>query len=129
MFLNKILNIKLSAPTPTLRPVLNSNPSTDATMIFKAFKGFGSDSKSVMNILTHRSSGQIQKINEEFQKLYNKSLIARTKSEFIDPLENIAVTLEYIGADRDAYLLKKATKGLGTDDSALINILCTRSSQ
>ncbi|KAF1742279.1 hypothetical protein MXB_2143 [Myxobolus squamalis] len=82
-----------------------------------------------MKVLTHRTTAQRQKLKEAYWNCFQKSLIERTKQEFTDPLEHIAVALEHGGADMDAYLLNKAIIGLGTDETALINILCTRSGE
>ncbi|KAF1744325.1 hypothetical protein MXB_5065, partial [Myxobolus squamalis] len=123
-------------PLPSLKAKLDSKPEQDASSIHKAFKGFGiflkddmlgSDWKEVMNILTHRTSAQRIKIKEHYTKLYKKSIIERTKSEFSGQLEILAVALEHVGPDMDAYFIRKSIKGVGTDDFALINILCTRS--
>uniref|UniRef100_A0A6B2G4I2 Annexin n=1 Tax=Myxobolus squamalis TaxID=59785 RepID=A0A6B2G4I2_MYXSQ len=120
---------KFAAPKalPSLKPTKESDPAADATLIHKAFSGIGSDWEVIMKVLTHRTSVQRQKLKEAYWNCFQKSLIERTKQEFTDPLEHIAVALEHGGPDMDAYLLHKAITGLGTDEAALINILCTRS--
>ncbi|KAF1743460.1 hypothetical protein MXB_3701, partial [Myxobolus squamalis] len=57
---------------PSLKPKLDFNPMDDANAINKAFKEIGGDCKTVMNILTHRTSFQRQAIKAEFTKLHRK---------------------------------------------------------
>uniref|UniRef100_A0A6G3MFZ6 Annexin A7 (Trinotate prediction) n=1 Tax=Henneguya salminicola TaxID=69463 RepID=A0A6G3MFZ6_HENSL len=120
--------IYIGPSMPSIRPVLTCNVSADAENLFKAFKGIGCDNKVVINVLTRRSSADRQKIVQEYSRRYGKSLIDRTVSEIYEPLERVLVSILYIGPDLDAYLLRKATKKLGTNETCLINILVTRSS-
>uniref|UniRef100_A0A6B2G194 Annexin n=1 Tax=Myxobolus squamalis TaxID=59785 RepID=A0A6B2G194_MYXSQ len=120
--------IDCSMAIPSLRPILDASPLSDAYTLYKAFKGIGCDKKVLLNIVTHRTCYHREQIKREYLRMYGKSLIQRTESELRDPLERVVVSLLYSGADLDAYTLRKATKGLGTDESALMHILCTRSS-
>ncbi|KAF1745378.1 hypothetical protein MXB_2742 [Myxobolus squamalis] len=119
---------KRSLAIPSLRPILDVSPLSDASTLYKAFKGIGCDKKVLLNIVTHRTCYHREQIKREYLRLYGKSLVQRTETELRDPLERVVVSLLYSGADLDAYTLRKATKGLGTDESALMHVLCTRSS-
>ncbi|KAA0200666.1 hypothetical protein HAZT_HAZT002194 [Hyalella azteca] len=57
---------------PTIRYLGNFDPSTDAAMLRKAMKGFGTDEASIINILANRTSDQRQKIILSFKQAYGK---------------------------------------------------------
>ncbi|KAF0988571.1 hypothetical protein HZS_4936, partial [Henneguya salminicola] len=120
--------LQVGPAIPSLKPNLNSTPTADAKILYKAFKGIGCDNKAIINILTRRTSVQREKIKEEYYHLNGKNLIDRTVSEIYEPLERVLISLLHTGADLDAYLLRKAMKRLGTDEECLIHILVTRSS-
>lgn len=57
---------------PTVVPVNPFDPRDDAAVLRKAMKGFGTDEKSIIQVLTRRSNEQRLRIAFEFKTLYGK---------------------------------------------------------
>nr|XP_006814024.1 PREDICTED: annexin A7-like isoform X1 [Saccoglossus kowalevskii]XP_006814025.1 PREDICTED: annexin A7-like isoform X2 [Saccoglossus kowalevskii] len=104
----------------------NFDAKKDSEVLRKAMKGFGTDEKSIIAVVSQRSNKQRQKISREFKTMYGKDLIKEFKSEMSGKLLDVILGLMKKPAEFDASELKKAVKGLGTDEDALIEILCTR---
>ncbi|XP_022111170.1 uncharacterized protein LOC110990467 isoform X2 [Acanthaster planci] len=99
----------------------------DAEKLRKAMKGLGTDEKSIIEVVTHRSNVQRQKISKQFKQMFGKDLIKEFKGELSGKLLDVVNGLMMTPEKYDAYQLHKAIKGLGTDEAVLIEILCTRS--
>uniref|UniRef100_A0A6M2DP87 Annexin n=1 Tax=Xenopsylla cheopis TaxID=163159 RepID=A0A6M2DP87_XENCH len=112
-------------PSPTVLPAEGFDPRADAAVLRKAMKGFGTDEKSIIEVLTKRSNEQRQAIELEFKTLYGKDLIDDLKSELTGNLEKLVVALMTPLPKYIAKQLEKAMKGLGTDEETLIEIFCT----
>jgi annexin A7/11 len=104
----------------------NFNPEDDAAKLRKALKGFGTDEKVFIEVLTRRSAKQRLCIKLTFKTMYGKDLKKEIKSETSGNFEDVLVGLLFDNAQFDARCLRKAMKGAGTDERALIEILCTR---
>lgn len=57
---------------PTVVPVNPFDPREDAAVLRKAMKGFGTDEKAIIQVLTRRSNEQRLRIAFEFKTLYGK---------------------------------------------------------
>ncbi|XP_043827238.1 annexin A3 [Dromiciops gliroides] len=113
----------------TVRDYAGFNPSADADTIRKAIQGIGTDEKTLIHILTARSHAQRQLIGKEYRAASGKDLKDDLKGDLSGNFERLMVALVYPPAVFDAKQLKKAMKGSGTDESALIEILTTRNSR
>lgn len=102
------------------------DPEADAAALRKAMKGIGTDEKTIIGILSRRTAVQRLKIALTFKTMYGKDIITDLKSELAGNFEEITIRLFKDNANFDAYCLRKAMKGMGTDESALIEIICTR---
>jgi len=111
---------------PTVTAFPGFDPETDAAALRKAMKGFGTDEKTIINILSTRTAAQRLRIALTFKTMYGKDLIHDLKKELSGNFEEICIGLLMDNASFDAHCLRKAMKGLGTDEKALIEILCTR---
>eukprot|EP00050_Salpingoeca_kvevrii_P014297 m.34621 g.34621 ORF g.34621 m.34621 type:complete len:293 (-) comp5679_c0_seq1:111-989(-) len=89
-------------------------------------KGFGTDESAITNVLGHRTTQQRLQIKLTYKTLYGKDLVSSLHSELSGNYRRVVMALMRSSAERDAYWLRKGMKGMGTDESALIEILCTR---
>jgi annexin A7/11 len=103
------------------------DPLADAQVLRKAMKGFGSDTKAIINVLTRRTGEQRMEIVKAFKQAFGKDLLADLKSETSGKLEDVLVALMTPRFDYLAKKLHDAMSGLGTDEGVLIDILCTAS--
>ncbi|XP_065314124.1 annexin A4-like isoform X2 [Gordionus sp. m RMFG-2023] len=92
-------------------------------------KGFGTDEDTLIDIITKRTNIQRQQIAQIYKGLYNKDLYQEIKSEVSGKLEKVLLALLTPPDVYDAQCLNDAIKGLGTNESILIEILCSRTPQ
>nr|XP_020460724.1 annexin A11-like isoform X2 [Monopterus albus]XP_020460725.1 annexin A11-like isoform X2 [Monopterus albus] len=111
----------------TIKDCPGADPQKDAEVLHKAMKGLGTDEKAIVELLGNRSNKQRAPIVTAYKKTYGKDLIKELKSELNGPLEKLVVAMMMSPANYDAYLVKGAIQGVGTDDNCLSEILCSRS--
>ncbi|KER33325.1 hypothetical protein T265_12644, partial [Opisthorchis viverrini] len=112
--------------SPTLKPYPNFNAPDDCERLRKAMKGIGTDEKTIIEIMGARTASQRTQIVLQFKTMYGKDLIKEFSSELSGRFYDCVEALCYSPAEFDARQLRKAVKGMGTDESALIEILCSR---
>ena len=98
----------------------------DAGQIRKACRGLGTNDSTLINILTGRSKAQLQRIDRQYQLKYDHCLIEEIEAEtsgYYKEFLSAAITEKSKLAARG---LQKAMEGWGTDDTALIEVICTR---
>lgn len=113
-------------PHPTVVPAEEFDASADAAALRKAMKGFGTDEKAIIDILCARSNQQRQEIAEAFKTELGRDLIDDLKSELGGKFEDVIIGLML---PPEKYLCKqlfKAMDGIGTNERALIEILCSQ---
>ena len=103
-----------------------ATPQQDADTLRKAMKGIGCDKKPIIDIATHRTNAQRLEIVKAYKASYGRDLIADFKSELHSHLEDAIVALFTDPIEYDADELRKAMKGLGTDEDTLIEIIASR---
>uniref|UniRef100_F1KZ37 Annexin n=1 Tax=Ascaris suum TaxID=6253 RepID=F1KZ37_ASCSU len=113
--------------TPTIRPYEPFNANADAETLRKAMKGFGCDKSKIIAVLCARCNAQRQQISIAFKSMYGKDLLKDLKSELTGDFEDLILALMEPPARYDAQQLHKAIAGLGTKESVLIEIMCSRS--
>lgn len=102
------------------------DPKSDAEILRSAMKGKTKNEDKIIKLITGRTNEQRQKIKECYNSLYNSDLIKDLQKELSGHFEEVVVALFYLPIDYDCFQLRKAVKGLGTDEDALIEILATR---
>ncbi|TEA37340.1 hypothetical protein DBR06_SOUSAS1910029, partial [Sousa chinensis] len=105
------------------------DPLRDAEVLRKAMKGFGTDEQAITDCLGSRSNKQRQQILLSFKTAYGKDLIKDLKSELSGNFEKTVLALMKTPVLFDAYEIKEAIKGAGTDEACLIEILASRSNE
>lgn len=101
----------------------------DAAALRAAMKGFGTDEQAIIDILTARSNAQRQAIKENFLREYGRDLIEDLKSELGGKFEDVIVGLMLTPVQYLCKQLHKAMAGMGTNESALVEILCTKTNE
>ncbi|XP_027030538.2 annexin A4 [Tachysurus fulvidraco] len=98
----------------------------DAEKLRAAMKGAGTDEAAIIAILSHRTIAQRQKIKEAYKVSVGKNLEDDIKSELTGNFEKVVCGLLMSAPVYDAYELRNAIKGAGTDEACLIEILASR---
>ncbi|XP_051983352.1 annexin A5-like [Xyrauchen texanus] len=111
----------------TVKPHSGFNADSDAEVLYKAMKGFGTDEDVILKLLTARSNAQRQQIKAAFKTLHGNDLVDNLKSELGGKFETLIVALMTSPIMCDVTYLRDAIKGAGTDEKVLIEILASRS--
>ena len=105
---------------------INYDGRSDAEELNRAMQGSKKDEDTIIKIIANRTNLQRQKIKEDYQKIYNQDLIKDLKTALKGHFEDAVIALFYTPIDYDCFQLRKAMKGLGTNEETLIEILTTR---
>ncbi|KAL5488534.1 hypothetical protein EMCRGX_G017486 [Ephydatia muelleri] len=128
-----LIRIVVSRSEGTVTSAPDFNAAVDAAALHSAMypKGAhgGTDERTITGIIGFRSNAQLQELKEKYKSVYGKGLDEDLRSHLIGALQNLVLALLDTKAMYDASCLRKAMKGLGTDEDMLIEILCTRTNQ
>ncbi|KAH3705211.1 annexin A6-like isoform X1 [Dreissena polymorpha] len=111
----------------TVKAYAKFNAEQDAEVLHGAMKGLGTDEDAIINVLCYRSNTQRQQIVAAYKTMFGKDLSEDLKGDLSGHFLDTMKALIMAPAEYDAYQLRKAMKGLGTDEDVLIEVLCTRS--
>ena len=111
---------------PNLPPIDQNRVDADAAALRKAMKGLGTDEKAIIQIVANRTNRERLAMINSFKRQFNRDLIKDLKSELSGHFEDAVLALFKEPIEYDCYSLKKAMKGLGTNEDTLIEILATR---
>jgi len=112
---------------PTVVPAKDFDPETDAKCLYEAMKGFGTNEKKIIDIVAYRSSAQLAVVEKKFTTLYGEDLKKWLGKELSGKLETVVLGRFYTRWEYQAFICRNAMKGMGTDEQALIDVLCTKS--
>uniref|UniRef100_A0A4W4G278 Annexin n=1 Tax=Electrophorus electricus TaxID=8005 RepID=A0A4W4G278_ELEEL len=111
----------------TITPDPNFSASRDAAALQRAIEAKGVDESAITEILARRTNAQRQQIKAAYENDTGKDLVKTLKSVLKSHYEDTVVALLMNPAQYDAYELRQAMKGLGTNEKVLNEILGTRS--
>ncbi|XP_047227978.1 annexin A1-like [Girardinichthys multiradiatus] len=111
----------------TVTPYPHFDASSDVSVLQSAIQS--KDEDVIVAILVKRNNEQRQKIKAVYEASTGKNLVKVMKSVLRSDLEDVVLALLMPPAYFDAFLFRKATKGLGTDEDVLVEILATRSNK
>jgi hypothetical protein len=117
----------MSKSNPVLRPHQPFNAAEDATRLYKAMKGFGTDEIALIDVLCHRTHPQRQEIATVFKFSYGKDLLKEVMSETSGDFRRTLKGLIMQPIQFEAEELRESIQGLGTDEATLIDIVCSKS--
>lgn len=115
--------------TPTVHPVQPFDPRSDAEILRKAMKGFGTDEKAIINVLARRSNQQRMEIALQFKTLYGKDLVDDLKSELTGKFEDLVVAMMKPHFEFMAKEVHDAIAGIGTDEETVVEVICSATNQ
>lgn len=110
-------------------PAPNFNAANDAAALRKAMKGFGTDEDGLINILCRRPCAQRCEIVRAYKTAYGKDLLEDIRSETSGNFQNLLLSLCVPKYEFYCHELHEAISGAGTDEDALIDMMCTMSNQ
>ncbi|GIQ88185.1 annexin, partial [Kipferlia bialata] len=105
----------------------------EAELVRKACKGAGTDEAMLMDVLLCRNAHELKAITEAYERTFHRNMREDVLSEFSGKLKRVFIAALSMGREdgpadparvqSDAQALRKATKGLGTDESAVFAIM------
>jgi len=114
---------------PTVLPTDDFDAEADAQVLRKAMKGFGTDENPIIKVVSSRSTEQLKEIASTFKTSFGRDLIDDLKSELKGKLEQTVIGRFLSLPEIHATYLRKAMKGFGTKEEALVEILCTQTNK
>lgn len=114
---------------PTLLPCEPFDAMSDSQRLYKAMKGFGTDETTLLDVLCKRTSDQRQQIKLQYKSDVGKDLVKNLKGETGGNLEKLLMSLMMTPSELEAHDLRKALDGMGTNEFALIDVVCTKNNQ
>ena len=98
----------------------------DAQALRKAMKGLGTDEKAIIKIIANRTNAQRLEIKEVYEKTFNRDLVKDLKSGLSGNFEDTVLALFVPPIEFDVEQLRKAVKGIVTNEDTLIEIIASR---
>lgn len=102
------------------------NAETDAQTLRGAMKGTGTDEAAIIQVLAHRTIAQRQRIKEAYKQSVGKDLADELSSELSGNFRCVVLGLLMLAPVYDAFELRSAMKGAGTEEACLVDILASR---
>lgn len=110
----------------TVRPRPDFDPEQSCQELREAMKGAGTDEEAIIKVLCSHSNDQRQELQGVYKSMYGRDLMDDIKDEISGEFETVGKALLRTPVEYLAYELRKAMEGSGTDEGALIEILCSR---
>jgi len=97
--------------------------------IYEATKGFGTDEKAIINTLGSKNTIERYLIAFRYKQKYGKELKELMKSENSGNFGFLTQLLSLPAPEAECKIIRKATKGLGTNEKLLWSVVCGRSNE
>eukprot|EP00999_Lentomonas_sp_LEN2_P002942 NODE_801_length_1184_cov_89.406812_g760_i0.p1 GENE.NODE_801_length_1184_cov_89.406812_g760_i0~~NODE_801_length_1184_cov_89.406812_g760_i0.p1 ORF type:complete len:377 (-),score=97.64 NODE_801_length_1184_cov_89.406812_g760_i0:52-1074(-) len=110
----------------TIQPTQGFDPRRDAETLRKAMKGLGTDEQALIDVIGARTNSELQEIRRAYKEQYQRDLIDNVHKETSGNFRKCLIACLRSDAAYDAMIVHEAIKGLGTDESALIEVICSR---
>ncbi|XP_056288648.1 annexin A4 [Pseudoliparis swirei] len=110
----------------TVKEAAGFNAEADSQSLREAMKGTGTNEDAITEVLAHRTVAQRQRIKEAYKQTVGKDLADDLSSELSGNYCSVVLGLLMLAPVYDAYELKSAMKGAGTEEAGLIDILASR---
>jgi len=108
----------------------HGNPGELAAQLRKAFKNswgsWGVDDKALIHTLAGLDSETIVEVRTSYEKQFDRDLLKDIHSDTTGHFGELLDLIVLTPVERDAFLLEQSMKGLGTNDSELIEVLVSR---
>ena len=101
------------------------NPMQDAQRLRQAIKGVGTDNSTVISIICNRDREHLQYVRLAYRDQFGRHLLKDIEKDTSFFFRDVLMGLCMSDAEFMAYILRKATKGAGTRDSTLIDVICS----
>ncbi|KAH9496838.1 Annexin A4 [Bulinus truncatus] len=105
------------------------NAGDVAGKLRKAMAGFGTDEAAIIQILGNHTCQQRIEIAQAYKTAYGKDLLHDIKSELTGDFEEVCLALLTPPRKLDAQQLHRAISGAGTDETSIVEILCTKTNK
>ncbi|XP_075945242.1 annexin A4 [Anarhichas minor] len=110
----------------TVTEAAGFNAEADVLSLREAMKGTGTNEEAITKVLAHRTNAQRQRIKEAYKQSVGKDLADDLSSELSGNFRCVVLGLLMLAPVYDAYELKTAIKGAGTEEACLVDILASR---
>ncbi|XP_070706838.1 annexin A4 [Pempheris klunzingeri] len=111
----------------TVTEAAGFDPEADVQKLRDAMKGAGTNEAAIIEVLAHCSIAQRQRIKEAYKQAVGKDLADDLSSELSGNFRTVVLGLLMLAPVYDAYELRNAMKGAGTEEACLIDVLASRS--
>ncbi|KAI9800011.1 MAG: hypothetical protein M1833_003540 [Piccolia ochrophora] len=99
----------------------------DVDALYKAMKGFGTNEKVLIGILSKRDPLQMAALRSAYERRHKKSLASHVASEIEGSFRDGMQALVNGPLHQDAFLVNRAIAGMGTEEVLLNDVLVGRS--
>ncbi|XP_022053686.2 annexin A3b [Acanthochromis polyacanthus] len=113
----------------TVKDKANFKVDEDVSALRKAIEGLGTTEKTLIEVLTQRSSAQRQLIAKAYEKASGRKLVDDLEGDTHGDFEDLLVALVMPPAIFDCQEVIRAIKGAGTTESTLTEIFASRSNR
>jgi len=114
---------------PTVFPAEDWDPELDAQTLRKSMKGWGTSESKIINVVVGRSWEQLKEVEVMYKTAFGRDLKEDLEDELSGNFQDVVVARFFSPPELDAWYLWKAMKGLGTRESVLVQVICTKTNE